>query len=271
MKYESKLPDDKVNAPDEAWWKQLSKLFLSFLLVVALISVGSHFLGHLIAPLVPNAVHKKISQLYFKAMIDKTDDSNPRYVYAANIFYEILDQLEINKDQWELKYIEQKIPAATLPGKIIVISDELFNNICHENALSFILAHEIAHAYFRHPENGVGKIIPKVFLNFFIQIDSMSDLLSTASNLFDLKVSRNLEKQADKMAKNITLERYGHLNQADEFFKNIEDEIGKKSPHEWFSTHPDTQKRIDALKSNSNQEAKLLPNNIALEKCNIYN
>ncbi len=273
MKYDQNLPDDSVNAPDEAWWKQVLKLGLTILFVVGIIGLGSHFLGHILGPLIPVSIHKKMSNYYAKAFINLSDKNSPRYLYTKDLFEKILEKKNLNIDEWEIKHVKQEVVAATLPGKIIVFSDKLFEYVCHENALGFILSHEIGHAYLKHPELAFGKLLPHVLLNLVFNINVGNDVLESLNSMLDLKVSRTREKAADKFAKKLALELYGHLNGADEFFQRHLEEQGKAGPHEWFSTHPDTNKRIEAINSKEGHLAELiaLPDNIRSKKCNIFN
>ncbi len=273
MKYDHNLPDDSVNAPDEAWWKQVLKLGFSIIFVVVIIGVGSHFLGHIVGPIIPGSVHKKLSNYYSKAFGDISDQKSARFLYTQRIFQEILDQKDLDHEQWEIRQVQQEVVAATLPGKIIVFSDKLFDFVCHENALGFIISHEIGHAYLKHPELAFGKLLPSLVLNFVFNIDVGNDVLQSLSSMFDLKVSRTREKAADEFAKKLALARYGHLDGADEFFQRHLEEEGKSGPHEWFSTHPDTIKRIEAINSHYGQDNELIPipENVRSKKCNIFN
>lgn len=273
MKYSQKLPDDSVNAPDEAWWKQLLKLSFSIVFVVGIIGIGSHFLGHLIGPLIPNVVHKKLSNYYTMAFVDISDKKSPRYLYSQEIFKKLLEKKNLEIEDWEIRQVQKEVVAATLPGKVIIFSDKLFEYVCHENALGFILSHEIGHAYLKHPELAFGKLLPSLVLKLVFNIDVGNDVIESLNSILDLKVSRTREKAADEFAKKLALLTYGHLNGADEFFQRHLEENGKNGPHEWFSTHPDTSKRIEAIDINeqSNYDLIDLPSEVISKKCNIFN
>jgi len=273
MKYDQRLPDDTVNAPDEAWWRQLIKLGFTIAFVVAILGIGSHFLGHILGPIIPTAVHKKLSNYYSRAFGDLSDQNSARFVYTQNLFRELLIKKNLDLEQWEIRQVNQEVVAATLPGKIIVFSDKLFDYVCHENALGFILSHEIGHAYLKHPELAFGKLLPSFVLSSLFNVDIGNDVIQSLNSLLDLKVSRTREVAADQFAKELALQMYGHLDGADEFFQRHLEEQGKQGPHEWFSTHPDTSKRIEAINNQSKIDHELipLPDNIISKNCNIFN
>jgi|GEM_PF-3684936 len=264
--YTNRLPDEEVNAPDRSFLKQVFSLIVTFIIIIFFIFMVSEFFGHVIAPLIPHSIHKKIGHYYLPTFTKEKLSEHPRQKYISEIFERILDQAGVeDKSEWEIHYTKSDIPAATLPGKTLFISDKLFRYVCYENALAFVIAHEVGHAKFYHPEKAVGKILPNILFKVFLS--SQTPVIDQFQSLVQLKLSRENEMESDNFAKKIIKGLYGHLKGSDEFFLKMQTGNPDSKNFHWLSTHPNLKTRINNLTSNKSGSLLLIPPQIRDEHC----
>lgn len=151
--------------------------------------------------------------------------------------------------------------AFALPGGTIVLTDQLVKladkNQAHDEEIIGVLAHELGHASERHALRQLlqGSIVAVVMTWYLGDVSSLLAAAPTA--LLQTRYSRDFERQADAYAANL-LQANGisplHLAQMLEKLENSQHEKNespaKNKPQlgEYFSTHPETSKRIQALK-----------------------
>jgi len=139
---------------------------------------------------------------------------------------------------------------ATLGGHIVIYRG-LLKRLSNENAITMVLAHEIAHVRHRDPIRSIGRgVVIGVAVSMVSSAvgDSMVDtLLGQGGRLTALKYSRGQESQADDLASNTLLELYGHLHGATDLFTALQQADRATEGMEFFSTHPLTQKRITRI------------------------
>lgn len=142
--------------------------------------------------------------------------------------------------------------AFTLPGGIVVLTDELVQLAADEDELLGVMAHEMGHHAHRHVLRGLlQSSMTALFLAVaFGDLSSVTGLSATLPTyLVDAKYSRRFELEADRFAAEYLdatgrsrmalariLERLGEANGADEV-----------SSLDYLSSHPATPERIDAL------------------------
>ena len=141
---------------------------------------------------------------------------------------------------------------ATLGGHVFIFKG-LLKELPHENALSMVMAHEIAHIKHRDPIVALGRGI--TVLVAMASIAGVSDnvlidgLIGQSTNLTILTFSRRQETAADTEA-HATLESYyGHLQGATALFVALKDQEGDIHFPEFFNTHPMTDGRIQATEA----------------------
>jgi Zn-dependent protease with chaperone function len=137
---------------------------------------------------------------------------------------------------------------ATLGGHIVVM-DGLLQKLPHENALSMVLAHEIAHVKHRDPIVATGRL--SVIWIIMSLIPGLSDfatnqLVSRITTLTSYGFSRTQESAAD-IAALIALENhYGHTSGAQALFSVLGD-YDSEAATGILSTHPLSLDRIAAV------------------------
>jgi predicted Zn-dependent protease len=86
----------------------------------------------------------------------------------------------------------------------------------------------------------------KVFFTLLIgNIDVVGGiLLNNADNLKQLSYSRSLETEADEQGAKLLSTRHISCEGFFSLFRLLQNETGSHQPNEWFSSHPDLEKRM---------------------------
>lgn len=147
------------------------------------------------------------------------------------------------------------VNAFAVPGGRVVLFRGLIENAKSSDQVAGVLAHELAHVIHRHPTRGmITSIGWSVLLSAFTGGASLSNevVAKFAAHLATSAHSRELEAEADAMGVDM-LERAG-IGSAGlvEFFRKLgkSGNKGFKIP-EYLSSHPMTDKRIDAIEKRS--------------------
>ena len=145
---------------------------------------------------------------------------------------------------------------ATLGGNVFLFKG-LLQKLPNENTLVTLLGHEIAHVKYRHPIRAFGGGVAVAIAMTTLGRSADSQILGDAGLLSTLKFSRDNEKQSDIEAMHTLNSIYGHLNGGAELFKIFHDAratMDSKEPHEFFSTHPQDEKRIQSFSNIANEK-----------------
>ncbi len=140
---------------------------------------------------------------------------------------------------------------ATFAGHIAVFNG-LVVRAPNENALAFIVAHEIAHVKLRHVARGMASqiLVSRVVNLLFGQTGRLGEVAETGGVLFSQSYSRDMETAADELALAAMFVRYGHVRGMEEMFYTFKQSVpADKIPPEILSSHPDVDNRISHLKA----------------------
>lgn len=141
---------------------------------------------------------------------------------------------------------------ATLGGNVVVFRG-LIAKMPSENALSMVIAHEIAHVKLRHPISMLGRGLAIGVAVATLSSGAGSDIagrtLGHAGLLTALNFSRSQERAADAEALGALVRQYGHAAHATEVFRILGEEAARMpiDPPVFLRTHPLDQDRIDAI------------------------
>lgn len=151
-------------------------------------------------------------------------------------------------------YIEDDIvnAFATIGGHIF-IHQGLLDELHSENALSMVIAHEMAHVYHRHPIIAMGRgVVIGLILSAITGASGdqfVGQVINETGMIAMLNFNRDQEREADITALNAVNGLYHHVAGTNDLFKALmqahdPDEV---EPPVFLSTHPLTQDRIDDL------------------------
>ncbi len=139
------------------------------------------------------------------------------------------------------------INAVSLPGQRIVLFTGLLDDLSSENALVFILGHEIGHFANRDHVKQLVKLFFDQIISWVLGDTDLSSFTSTMG----LQFSREQEKEADLIGLETLVQYYGHAGGATDFFTSQKHKSKEgwlaiiENVAEFFSDHPDDQDRVD--------------------------
>lgn len=138
--------------------------------------------------------------------------------------------------------------ALALPGGVIVITRGLLESLESENALVFVLGHELGHFRNRDHLRGMGRGLSALLLSAAL-LGQDSRIVRTISGVTlttDMAFSRKAEQQADEWGLKTLMAHYDHTGGVREVFR-ILDTSEKTFTPELFLTHPHTAKRQERI------------------------
>lgn len=150
--------------------------------------------------------------------------------------------------------VEDPAPNAfTIPGGSIYVHTGLFKYTADESELAGVIAHEIGHAYDRHPakaisrQYGVDYLTKMLFKENASQFKQLSLQLAKQSLL--LRYGRSEEFKADEIGFQL-LKRTGYRTDGlVRFFRTLQSLEKKGASLPFLSTHPPTPDRIARLEA----------------------
>ena len=169
----------------------------------------------------------------------------------------------------EIKFNKSNIlgpNALALPGGPIIITDDLVELLKDDDLILSVIAHELAHIKERHSLQQIVEIAGLssiAWMIFGLDESILEEIVFIGINIWGLKISRDLEKDADLMALKL-LEKTGMSKksfiQAIERLTNhycVATKIEKsvcinELKSGWLSTHPSGAERLKYLKNNIN-------------------
>lgn len=147
-----------------------------------------------------------------------------------------------------------QVNALTAAGRNLVIFDGLLKTAPGPQALAGVLAHEVGHAHYRHPIRSILRGEGMVFLLSAV-FGAGGGTANTAGMLLSLKNSRAFEMQADAYSVKHMTENGYDPNGLVAFLAQMQKKgTAEDVAPEWIMSHPDTAKRIDALKKEIAQQ-----------------
>ncbi len=261
MEYQNpKLPENNVSKEHPI--KEFSTLLIGTLVLVVVISIALSVAGSSLAGLIPYSAEKKVAGLYDMS----SHSDNDRFPKIASYLQQLADKISIAQSlPPEMKITVHYMDSptmnafATLGGNVFMFRG-LLEKLPNENSLVTLLGHEIAHVKYRHPIKSFGGGIAVAIAMTTIGSSADTNILGDAGLLSTLQFSRKMESQSDLEAMHNLNTIYGHLNGGAELFRifkkarGTEDVGSTKSPSEFFSTHPQDEKRINSFKETAKEK-----------------
>ena len=148
------------------------------------------------------------------------------------------------------------VNAFALPGGRIVVSARLIAEARRPAEVAGVLAHELGHVYYRHPEAQLVRVMGMQLLLTLATGSSSGDALGGLAGLLAiLRYSRTAEAQADAFATRLMAQ--GHIDPTGlrDFFVRMQKKMGGKTSGgllsgigDMLATHPGTGERIAIIK-----------------------
>lgn len=230
--------------------------FLVAGLVFSLIIVGYFFVlprvAESIAYHLPKSIDREIGQTAKAAMNETIDTTGSKLLtkFASNINWNSADPLQFSVVKSDV------VNAYALPGGYIVVYSDLLKKIKTKEELAALLAHEVSHVNNRHSIRKLCKdLSTSILVNAMLgNVSGASGALySNASSVYNLRYSREYEKEAD--VEGLALLRKNHLDQNGmlDLMKTLSTIDKKVKVPTFLSTHPLTDSRINYVKKQINE------------------
>lgn len=274
MDYSNPEIPEGINTNKEHPLKDVFILLSGILAVVVAAVVILGFMAEKLAVHIPYSVEKDL--LSGRALL--TDDDNPEVVtYLKNLSDKLAEFMQMPDDmEITVHYMDEEIENAfaTIGGHIYFYRG-LLKLLPNENALSMVVAHEIAHIKHRHPVIAMGRGV--VIGLFIASITGFSgdhfvgQVVSDAGIITLLSFNRDQERDADVTALTAVAGHYGHIAGSQDLFETLLqlEEKHAGTPPEFLRTHPLSGKRIEYIRHLANQnhwstagEITRIPDNI---------
>jgi Zn-dependent protease with chaperone function len=137
---------------------------------------------------------------------------------------------------------DEDLNAFAAPGGRIILTTGLLSAVKSENALLFVIGHEIGHL---SRKDHLHEFSRKIIANLY-GIITWSNLVPELLMLIDNNKAKEIEFLADQWALKIILEHYGHVGGAEEFFQIL---LRHGDQENMLSSHPLTSKRLEKIQN----------------------
>ncbi|MCK5897330.1 MAG: M48 family metallopeptidase [Cocleimonas sp.] len=234
------------------------KLFSAIAIILAVSAWLLGKSGDYLAALIPYSQEAYLISEY--ELLDNEHDERKTadiQLYLENLTAQISDAMDLPKEMEIFPhYVDDDIENAfaTLGGHIFLYKG-LLKKLPNENAISMVIAHEIAHIKHRDPIRSVGQSAAISAGFFFLLGYSETNLLGSAGLYTQLKFSRDMESASDTEGLAALVSLYGHANGATDLFKvlNALDDNKRIKEPTFFVTHPLGKNRIKKIQAQAAQ------------------
>jgi len=260
LNFDPRLPDDSVNQGTE---RPLLETFFLFIIIAGIALASFEGLGRVLDWGIPKisyrAEQRLFGSVFNRILLKKTlgDKKISDHQKAEAELKRIVDDLLATQDVPYKNDLKASIScdedpnAFAFPGGGIVVTSGLLAAVKSEIGLAFVLGHEIGHFHHRDHLKGVGRGLLWVLISGLMGISEIG-FVGGPSELVMLAHSRGQERAADSFAKGLLKKTYGNTSGATEFFHHISGLSKLKAP-EFFSTHPASKARIEALDASASE------------------
>lgn len=152
----------------------------------------------------------------------------------------------LSKENSDIKIIVTKNPeinAFSAPGKRVILTTGLLNQVKSEKALLFIIGHEISHLLRKDHLYELSRIL----VSNIYSVITLSDLFSESLNMIDNQKVKRSEFIADQYALKLIYQIYGNASDIENIFYILKYNKKMNYPQQHLLTHPDIQDRINRL------------------------
>ncbi len=256
MSYENPKIPEGINVSKEHPLKEFGYLFIGAILIVVVLVVGLSISAKYLASYVPFETELALSG-YVQDELGNMQSLDADQLKIQAYLQDLADKLAVSqhlpKDfKITVHYVDDDLvnAFATLGGHVLIFRG-LLQKMPHENALSMVMAHEIAHVKHRDPLVSLGRGVTIMLLlstvTGFSDSGFVGDMLGQAGMVTTLSFGRDQETDADSEAMDTLQRQYHHLDGAAALFESLLKQEHGYSPPAFLRTHPLTQDRIDRI------------------------
>ena len=223
------------------------------LIIVAVFTLG--LLAENLAVYIPFSVEQQLVPAVFPDSSAGVDTDSEISAYLQYLSAQLAERMDIPDEMtMTIHYVNNDIENAFASvGGHIYIFKGLIRLLPNENALSMVLAHEMAHVLHRHPIMAMGRgMVIGLLLATVSGLSAdhfVGGVISNTGTITMLGFSREQEREADETALTAVAKYYGHVGGAADLFRtllSLEEKYATGRP-QFLSTHPLSENRIHLL------------------------
>lgn len=255
MRYSNPKIPEGINTSQEHPLKEFFILTTGALVALLLAAVLLSYFGATLARFIPFEVEQKWAQ----GFSEQSDETSQLKQYLESVSNRVAKSMQLDNEFKILLHYsngETVNAFATLGGNIILFKG-LLELLPNEDALSMLIAHEIAHIQHRDPiVSFVSSLSVQAGMAILIG-NSDASVLGNAGLLTMLHFSREMEANADAQAVAVVHDIYGNIGGAIDLFallSKIRKEHGIGEQMAIFSSHPLDKKRLETLKHTATEK-----------------
>jgi predicted Zn-dependent protease len=167
--------------------------------------------------------------LHILQMVDQLCSANG--IKSSTIKIHVVENNEIN--------------AFAMPGRHLVVHTGLIDFVDHQEEITGVIAHEIAHIESGHVVKKLGKEIGlSVILNLTLGDIGGEVVRNALSTITSTAYDRSLEKEADLKAVDYMLKAKMNPTYLASFLEKLDKQSQTPEVLQWVSTHPDSKERV---------------------------
>jgi len=270
MRFVPKELRENVNISPRSPLKEFFLLLSGLLGIILLIYIGLGISLEFIIPHLPKEIEKNLEKLYFNR-IQETQEEKFKEIklQLQKILDNLVQKSELFKEPFKVYIIySSEANAIALPANNIIVTTTLIKEFSSEDALAFVLAHELGHFANRDHLKGLGRgLVLLMFSATLFGIDSsVSDFLKNSLQNVEMKFSQKQEIKADLFGLELLNKTYGHVGGAVEFFEKLEKKEKIPKFLYFFASHPHSLNRLNIIKKEIARKGYLIKETTPLKK-----
>ncbi|MEP5762457.1 MAG: M48 family metallopeptidase [Litoreibacter sp.] len=168
------------------------------------------------------------------------------------IFTRLVDRVEPTETSFKLLF--RSMPtigpnAFAMPGGTVVMTDEFVKTFANDDVLAGVLGHELGHVVEQHGLNQLYRSLSIYILIAFLAGDTgpiLEDVVLEGNLLLSLSYSRKHENSADQFGLRLADDAGFNPAGLRKFFE-FATKHEAPSQNEWLSTHPSSERRMEAI------------------------
>ena len=212
-------------------------------LLLGLIGLG-------LAKLIPDEWERKLSSQDWSTLSVKPAERKASLQRASAILQKLSKDEEFRDLNYEIFVFHMENPnAVAMPGGGIGLTPPLLETIQSEEALAFVIGHELGHHQNRHILRRLSRSLVIGIVGSLLFDSAGISSVNTLMTLAETSYSRHQERQADAFGLRLVHKKYGHTDNALEFFQAIRETENEPIWQKYLGSHPLTDDRMEYLNS----------------------
>ncbi len=250
MKFTPRQPESNVNVSPTNPLKEFVILAGGLLAIVVGVYLVLGLAVDLIVPRISPDLEKKLAAPLMR-QFDKEEQIEP----STRALQALVDRLQAKCAPLPYPVTvhvldSRQINAAALPGGHMIVFSGLLAEMDSENALAFVLGHELGHFVNRDHLRGLGRGLVLLAASTLLMgaDNNVSSMIGQGVVLTEMSFSRKQENRADEFGLEALYCLYGHVAGATDFFERMPKDKDPGRFGHYFASHPENRRRIDHLK-----------------------